>query len=226
MVVDPDKVSLATADWHVYRIISARYPHIDLFERVAAPGDWELLYEIESLTNPRLRDEVGEIRLVPAQDRVYGPGASWIMAAFTHRPAAGQGGRFNRDFGVYYCAPQEATAVAETSYHRAKFLRESRIEREAFEMRVIRAYLGPTQLLDIRSLDAPPLYDPDDYTHSQTFGRAVRQRGRVGIFYRSVRCDGECAAVMRPAVLTNAVHLKYLKYRYADGRIISVKAMA
>lgn len=98
----------------VYRIILSRYPQIHLFERVSNPQDWDVLYAVESLTNPRLRDEVGDIRLVPPEDRVYGDGASWIMAAFTHPPVDGRGGRFNRDFGIYYCAADESTAVAES----------------------------------------------------------------------------------------------------------------
>ena len=64
----------------VYRVILSRYPQISLFERVSSPKDWDVLYAVESLTNPRLRDEVGDIRLVPPEDRVYGDGASWIMA--------------------------------------------------------------------------------------------------------------------------------------------------
>jgi hypothetical protein len=105
-------------------------PQIHLFERVAGPEDWDVLYAVESLTNPRLRDEVGDIRLVTREDRVYGEGASWIMAAFTHPPVDGRGGRFNRDFGIYYCAADEAVAIAESSFHRARFLRESRIEQD------------------------------------------------------------------------------------------------
>ncbi|WP_232420120.1 hypothetical protein [Nitrosococcus watsonii] len=60
-----------------------------------------MLYAVEFLTNSRLRDKVGDIRLVPLEERVYGDGASWIMAAFTHPPVDGRDGRFNRDFGIY-----------------------------------------------------------------------------------------------------------------------------
>jgi hypothetical protein len=67
-----------------YRVIPSRFPTIHLFERVASHEDWEDLYWLESLTNPRLREQVGEIDLVPSEDRVFGPGASVIMAPFTH----------------------------------------------------------------------------------------------------------------------------------------------
>ena len=73
-----------------WRIIPSRFPPIELFERVSDPGDLEAIYELESLTNPRLRDEVGDIRLVPPEDRVSGPGSSAIMAAFTHLEPRGQ----------------------------------------------------------------------------------------------------------------------------------------
>ena len=36
----------------------------------------------------------GDLYLVPREDRVAGPGASYIMAAFTHAPTDGRGGRF------------------------------------------------------------------------------------------------------------------------------------
>src|SRR5579872_1470221 len=58
-----------------FRVIPSRYPTIHLFERVAENTDWDALYWIESLTNPRLRDEIGDIELVPREERVFGPGA-------------------------------------------------------------------------------------------------------------------------------------------------------
>lgn len=223
MVVDPNTLAIGKVDWPVYRIISTRYPQIILFERVASPEQWDILYEIESLTNQRLRNEVGDISLVAPEDRVFGPGSSWIMAAFTHPPKEGQGGRFNRDFGIYYCAPDERTAVAETSHHRARFLRDSRIESSSFEMRVLRAHLGPTQLHNLCALNDEGIYHPNDYSQSQLLGAEIRQRNSRGIHYRSVRCDGECIGVMKPNALSNAVHLKYLKYTYENDAIVNVE---
>jgi hypothetical protein len=60
-----------------HRIVPSRYPPVQLFERLSEdPAEWETLAEIESLTNPRIRNEIGEIRLVPTDERVSGPGAS------------------------------------------------------------------------------------------------------------------------------------------------------
>jgi hypothetical protein len=209
----------------VYRVILSRYPQISLFERVSSPQDWDVLHAVESLTNPRLRDEVGDIRLVPPEDRVYGDGASWIMAAFTHPPVEGRGGRFNRDFGIYYCAPDEAVAIAETSFHRAQFLRESRIEKTTQELRVIRAQLGPVTLHDVRQLTGHAIYDCDDYREAQQLGYAFRDAKSFGVHYQSVRVDGECYGVMRPKPIFDAIHWRYLRYHYDQGTIVEVESL-
>ncbi len=209
----------------VYRVILSRYPQIHLFERVSNPQDWDVLYAVESLTNPRLRDEVGDIRLVPPEDRVYGDGASWIMAAFTHPPVDGLGSRFNRDFGIYYCAADEVVAIAESSFHRARFLRESRIDKTTQEMRVIRAQLGPTILHDVRDLVGHAIYHSDDYNEAQQLGYALRDAKSFGIHYQSVRAQGECFGVMRAPAISNAIHWRYLCYHYDQGAIVDVESL-
>lgn len=224
-MIDPDFLPTSEVDGYVHRVILSRYPQIDLFERVSSPEDWAVLYAVESLTNPRLRDEVGDIRLVAPEDRVYGDGASWIMAAFTHPPVDGRGGRFNKDFGVYYCSPDEAVAIAESSFHRARFLLESRIEKTTQEMRDIRAHLGPTKLHDIRHLTGTAIYDLEDYGESQQLGYALRGNKSFGVHYQSVRTDGECIGVMRPKELSDAIHWRYLRYHYEKGKIVQVESL-
>jgi hypothetical protein len=87
-----------------WRIIASRYPPIALFERLSDnPAVWDVLTELEQATNPRLRDEAGEIALVPPERRVTGPNASWVMAPFTH--VNRNGSRFSDgSYGVYYAA--------------------------------------------------------------------------------------------------------------------------
>jgi hypothetical protein len=224
-VIDIDTLPGSDVDEPVYRVILSRYPQIDLFERVSNPQDWEVLYAVESLTNPRLRDEVGDIRLVAPEDRVYGDGASWIMAAFTHPPVDGRGGRFNRDFGIYYCATDEAVAIAESSLHRARFLLESRIEQTTQEMRVIRAQLGQVNLHDVRHLAGHAIYDSNDYGAAQQLGYALRDANSFGVHYQSVRADGECYGVLRPKALSDAIHWRYLRYHYDQGSIVEVESL-
>lgn len=223
-MIDIEDLPISEVNEPAYRVILSRYPQIDLFERVSSPEDWDVLYMVESLTNPRLRDEVGDIRLVPPEDRVYGDGASWIMAAFTHPPVDGRGGRFNRDFGIYYCAADESVAIAESSFHRARFLRESRIEQTTQDMRVLRAQLT-TSLHDLRQLTDGPIYHPDDYTQAQRLGYTLCDAKSYGVHYQSVRTHGECYGVMRPRALSDAVHWRYLRYYYEQGAIVKVESL-
>lgn len=182
-----------------YRLIPARYPPVALFERIAGPDDWETLLAVEGLTNERIRDEVGDVRLVPPEDRVSGPGASWVMAAFTH---LGRSSRFSDgSYGVYYTARTRDCAVAETVYHMGRFLAATAETACDLDMRVLVAGIDAV-LHDIRRSRLPDVYDPDDYTAAQAFGRGLRERGSGGIVYRSVRhADGECVAAFRPRVV-------------------------
>jgi hypothetical protein len=224
-VIAIDTLPSSKVNEPVYRVILSRYPQIHLFERVANPQEWDVLYAVESLTNPRLREEVGDIRLIPPEDRVYGDGASLIMAAFTHPPVDGRGGRFNRDFGIYYCTPEEAVAIAESSFHRAKFLRESRIKKTSLEMRVIHAHLGPTTLHDVRNLTGHAIDDLDNYEAPQQLGYALAAAKSFGVHYKSVRAEGECFGVMRARALSNAIHWRYLRYHYEQGSIVEVESV-
>src|SRR6478736_232590 len=103
-----------------FRIISSLYPPIYFFEDLVDPSEMEMLWEIESLTNERLRQEIGDIFLIPPEDRISGTGSSTIMAAFTHlsKPTRFSDG----SYGIYYAALSQETAIRETIYHREKFL--------------------------------------------------------------------------------------------------------
>src|SRR3546814_3903266 len=76
---------LSPVDWpSAVRLIESKYPPIDLFEDLAEPEDWELLAAAEAKTNPRIAETIGNLDLVPIERRVAGPGASYVMAPFTH----------------------------------------------------------------------------------------------------------------------------------------------
>jgi hypothetical protein len=68
-----------------WRVIASRYPPIDLFERVSTnPAVWDALIELEQLVNPRARDAVGEIGLVPPERRLAGE-AREVVRRFGNR---------------------------------------------------------------------------------------------------------------------------------------------
>ncbi|MGY6554095.1 MAG: RES family NAD+ phosphorylase [Wenzhouxiangella sp.] len=205
------------------RIIPSHFPPIDLFEAVADPADLEAVYAVEALTNSRLRDQIGELSLVPRQDRISGPGTSVIMAAFTHPNRAGS--RFsNGAFGVYYAAATQATAIAETRYHRERFLRLHDVGPQRLHMR---AYVGAAEAewLDLRGRSAqhPALYDPDSYTASQAWAGERRESGACGVLYDSVRhAGGQCLAAFKPNALKPVRQAAHLEYFYDGQRITHV----
>jgi hypothetical protein len=204
-----------------FRVISSRYPPIHLFERVANADDWDALYWLESLTNARLRDEVGEIELVPREERVFGPGASVIMAAFTHLNP--DGSRFADDtFGAFYAAASLATSIAETRYHRELFLKATHERAMEVDMR---SYLCDVaaSFHDIRGKRdrMPDIYDPYSYVASQKLARTLKLAGSNGIAFDSVRhAGGQCLAVYRPRLIQNLRQGAHLRYVW-DGNSIS-----
>ena len=123
MVVTPP---LAQVCWQPsWRLVASRLPPTGRFEQVADPADLEAVYLIESLTNERWRDALGELSLVPVAERVSGPETTPIMAAFTHLDPLGS--RFtDGSYGVYYAARYLHTAILETAFHEARFLAATR----------------------------------------------------------------------------------------------------
>jgi hypothetical protein len=204
-----------------YRIVPSRFPPIDLFERVADPADYDAVFAVEALTNARLRDQTGQLELVAPRDRVSGPGASWLMAPFTHVSAPG--GRFSTPaFGAFYAARSLDTAIAETKYHRGRFLRATAEPPMEIDMRVLNVDLE-ADLHDVRGLglEHPELYHLSDYSASQALAQRLREGGSWGVVYDSVRDPGgECVAVLRPRVLSNCRQAQHLAYLW-DGSNIS-----
>jgi len=178
---------------------------------------------IEGLTNDRIRQEVGEISIVPAQDCVFGPGTTPIMAAFTHPNP--QGSRFaDSSYGAYYAASSIDTAVAETRYHKERFLRATNEARIELDMRSYASNID-AELHDLRGQqeDVPAIYnsDPAHYDAAQALGKSLRTNGSNGIVYDSVRDpDGECVAIFRPRLLSPVVQGQHFCYVW-DGTEIS-----
>lgn len=207
------RVRLARA----YRVINSRHPPVDLFERIAEPEDWDDLLTLEQLTNPRMRQEVGEVSRVPVEDRVSGPGASWVMAPFCHLSPS----RFSSgSYGVYYAAKSLITSVRETAFHFARFLTATNEPRgTVLEMRVLFSEGLDARLVDLRRGHNAE-HDPDDYAPAQVLAQGVRQQGALGIVYRSVRDPGGlCLAVFKPKAIPLPRQGAHLHYHF-DGQTV------
>ena len=210
-----------------FRVIPSRFPSVGLFERVANPADFDALYALEAMTNDRIRDEVGEISLVPPDERLFGPGSTCIMAAFTHINP--HGSRFSDGrYGVFYCARKRDTAIAETHYHSALFMAATAEPPMRLQMRLY-SVAASGKVTDLRqaSQAEPRIVDPNDYAYAQGIGRQLRADGAQGMLYPSVRhAGGECLAAFRTALLKNCAHAAHLEYNWNGQGIDAVFEVA
>lgn len=206
-----------------YRIISSIFPPIDLFEDTSDPEDWELLASLEAKSNPRIVEVIGQLALVPPERRVSGPGASYVMAPFTH-VSPNRAGRFHDGtFGAYYAANRAETALAETMHHRSNIYRASKEAPGWFSQ--YRELIGKVDhsFHDMTERDDhADCLTPDDYTASQILARDLRQSGSSGILYPSVRHeDGLCLATFWPDVLCIPLQGRHFAYHF-NGEFIDM----
>lgn len=203
----------------VHRIVPSRFPPVSLFDVARSEEELQMLAELEGLTNDRLREQIGDIQLVNKADAIYGPGCTPIMAAFCHPTAS----RFSDGrFGIYYAGLSAETAIAETRYHRERFLRDAGLAAEVLEMRCYTTQLAaPMTRLPADARLRAALLAPDDYAAGQAFGMAMRTRRSWGIYYPSVRDtpQGRCVAVLRPRALQPVQQTSHYRYFWDGERI-------
>lgn len=205
-----------------WRVIASKYPPIDLFERVSDdPAVWEALIALEELTNPRVRDDLGNIALVAPEDRVTGPGATYVMASFTH--VNPHGSRFSDGtYGVYYAASTRTTAIAETIHHFEEFCRDSSDPLRCEDMRVLVGTIDREfhTVFDLPANDREAIIHPDSYDAGRAYAADLREAGSDGIHYPSVRFHGgECVAAFRPRAVGLPVQERHLRYHWNGDRV-------
>lgn len=203
----------------IFRLIPSRYPTIKIFEDILHADELEAAYALESLTNDRLREEVGDISIVPLEDRVVGHGASAIMAAFTH---VGVESRFSDgSYGVFYAGVGFEPALEEAKQSQARFLAATNQPPVEITMRCYKATVAE-ELLDVRAAKFNFLHDPNKWGDSQAFGKEKRAEGEYGLLYRSVRYSGgECVAIFKPTgVLPPALQCAHYRFCW-DGSSIT-----
>lgn len=203
-----------------HRLIPSQFPPVELYERILDPQDLDAAYQLEALTNPRLLEQAGKLSLIAPGDRVSGEGSSVIMAAFTH---IGSPSRFtDGSYGVYYAGSSLAVAIAETVFHKERFLSSTK---EPDTRLTMREYISQTVLPldDVRAKSE--LHSPElsSYAKTQEFAIALKKAGSHGLLYNSVRFQGgECMACFKPKALKVPViqgaHIEYF-YNSAQQRI-------
>lgn len=223
MVIDVASIPLSRVEWRgAVRIIRSVYPPIDLFEDIADPEDWPLLISAEQKTNPRLMETLGNIDRVPPARRVGGPGASYLMAPFTH-VSSDRPSRFSRgSFGVLYIAREFQTALLETAYHHARFMANTH-EPPGWTSQFREIHLDVQGTLhDLRGDN--PAYaealDPVEYREAQDLGERLHAAAGEGLVYPSVRNRaGECVGLYYPDLASNVVQGGHFDYHWNGTRV-------
>ena len=229
-MIDPDDIPINLVSWRpARRIVRTLHPPIDLFEDVADPEDWPLLIAAEMKTNPRLAETIGKLDLVPPDRRVSGPGASYLMAPFTHvspeRPSRFSDGQF----GVLYLGRSFETALAETIHHHEVFMTTTN-QMPGWTSQFRELLIDVDGMLrDIRGekSDFSMFLSPSDYTKAQNLSALLRNSGTDGIVYPSVRDPGgECAALFHPNLASNVIQGRHLDYHWNGERVDLVREIS
>ncbi len=211
-----------------HRLVNSRFPPIDLFNDVADAAEFEALYQIQALTNPRLLNEVGRIELIALREIPFGiAGCSYAAAPFTH--VNPDGSRFSDgQFGVLYVADTVETAVAEVHHHQQHYWSKvPQLSYERFVFRALVCHFNEAGVRDAAALSlSHPIHAPDDYSHSRQLGAAIKHQDGVGLRYCSVRSPGNlCWALMTPRPVT-AIHQSAHYEMIWNGRITSVNRIS
>lgn len=224
MVKKSDLPALRGERLQAYRLVNSKFPPIALFDDVADANEFEVLYQIQALTNPRLQNELGRLELISRDEIPFGiPGCAYATAPFTHVNPAGS--RFSDgSFGVLYLADTMETALAEVRHHQNHYWSKVQgLNYERFVFRGLSCQFTDAAMKDAMSIPlADPIYDPDDYTHSHALGKAVKSDRCPGLRYRSVRHpDNHCWALMTPRPVLSIIQTAHYEMIW-NGKITGV----
>ena len=205
-----------------FRMINSCYPPCDVWEDVVANSeDWETAFEIEALTNPRIRQEVGDISLIPKDRMITGHNSWWVVSAFTYFNENGT--RFtDGHYGAYYAANQSITAIKEKAYGlTAEFMRATDEEHFNVTCRMFQGKIN-AKLHDIRDRKKwSDCYDKLYYGESQRLAASLRDQESNGVVYQSVRDEGgECFAAFWPDVVSLPTQERHIVLHW-DGTKVS-----
>lgn len=211
-----------------YRLVNSKFPPINLFDDVADADEFEVLYQLQALTNPRLQNEAGRLGLIPLAEIPFGiKGCSYAVGPFTHVNPAGS--RFSSGaFGVLYLADVMETAIAEVRHHQNQYWSKvNGLSFERFVFRGLSCTFNEDGNRDVTGLPlSHPIYDFVDYSHARQLGAAAKREGCPGLRYHSVRSPGNhCWALLTPRHVTSIVQTTHFEMIWS-GQITSVSRIS
>ncbi|WP_339847588.1 RES family NAD+ phosphorylase [uncultured Halopseudomonas sp.] len=228
MVTAKDLPVLSADPVRAYRLVNSKFPPIAIFDDVASADEFEELYALQALTNPRLANQAGRLELIPRADIPFGiQGCSYAAAPFTH--VNPDGSRFSDgSFGVLYLADCMETAIAEVRYHQQIYWANVPALRfERFVFRGLTARFDEAGVLDaLTASRSDPIYSPTAYDASRLLGRSAFDAGSTGIRYHSVRQPGGiCWGLLTPRQVSSVVQTAHYEMIW-NGEVIGVHKLS
>ncbi|MBE94203.1 RES family NAD+ phosphorylase [Marinobacter sp.] len=208
-----------------FRLINSRFPPISLFDDVADEDEFDALYELQALTNPRLQTELGNLNLIRKAEIPFGiPGCSYATGPFTHVNPAGS--RFSDgQYGVLYMGESIDTAIAEVAYHQSSYWQGVHgLDYDRLVFRGLKCKVGTMTLHDATTLPfGDAIYDSDSYAASRSFGRRLYRAGSEGLQYHSVRKPGDtCWGLFTPRRIHSVIQTAHFEFIWNGEKISSV----
>lgn len=211
-----------------HRLINTKYPPIALFDDVADVEDFEILYAIQELTNPRLKDQIGDISLLDKSEIPFHctRHRSYVIAPFVHISPIG--GRFNDGYaGALYIADNLETAMKEVKHHQQRYwsnIKGLAYDRILFRQLIISHQSNPVYRVDDQQLD---ILNPDNYLAAQQLARNLKTQQVQAIQYPSVRNPGnQCWALLTPKSVCDVIPSALIEMFWTGERIEEVSKVS
>lgn len=140
------------------------------------------------------------------------------VITFPFLPVNWQGTRFSdgMSYGVWYGAVDLQTTVYETVHHWSRLINDSYgTENRVIvsDRRVLRTMCNGI-LVDLRGKEKtyPDLINKNTYIFTQSVGSYLHDQHQNGLLVQSARCNGFCAAILNPSILSNPTDFILLTY--------------
>ena len=127
-----------------------------------------------------------------------------------------------------YLAATIETALAEVRHHQNQYWSGVHgLNYERFVFRGLSCSFAGDSMKDAASVPmSDPIYDPDDYSHAQRLGGALKKAGCPGLRYLSVRSEGDhCWALLTPRPVSSIVQAAHYEMVW-NGQITSVSKIS
>lgn len=197
-----------------HNLIPSRFPPVHVFERIAGGRD-DFFAQIESITNPRLREKERLTHGLHESERSDPRFVNWNHAPFAYPNP--EGSRFfGSDHKVLELAADLQTALAISVVRRANFLSRTSEPATAIEMRQLKRPVEG-RFLDLSGTDYPVSHEA-----RLSLGRHVVEAQLDGLVFRPPERPTASAIVVRPSArLGNPVQCDHFKFVW-NGRKFTI----